>query len=59
MAQEERFLTAFGLRVERVGAVLQLRADTSDHVWTKIVPRVKRRLVYVSFGWYKSNFSSL
>lgn len=59
LAEEERFLTHFGLRVETTGDSLQVRASASDHVWAVVLPGTSKRLTYVSLGCYEADFEIL
>ncbi|WP_231950233.1 VOC family protein [Paraburkholderia caribensis] len=57
----ERFFTAFGLDVTRVGVnedVLELRAADSWR-WARILPSTKKSLAYLSFNCFGEDFDSL
>ena len=51
--EARRFYTAFGLDVQRSGAIVQLRTFGDDHVWADIIAGgPKKRLEYLRFGIY-------
>jgi catechol 2,3-dioxygenase-like lactoylglutathione lyase family enzyme len=57
--EEERFLTAFGLRVDAQQGQLHLRAADGDHVWAKVIHGERKKLVYVSLGCYESDLEAI
>lgn len=62
LAEEERFLNAFGLRVTRregKAPALELRADGSDHLWAQVFSGPRKKLAYVSLGCYAQDFEAL
>ena len=59
LAEEQRFLTAFGLRIDKADNSLRLRASESDHVWAVILEGPKKRLTYVSLGCYAADYDML
>jgi len=59
LPEEEKFLLAFGLRVENQGHRLLVRASASDHVWAVILPGSGKKLQYVSMGCYESDLAAL
>ena len=59
LAEEERFLSTFGLRVQNDGHSLRVRTFQDDHVWTVILEGSNKRLTYVSLGCYESDFDTL
>jgi catechol 2,3-dioxygenase-like lactoylglutathione lyase family enzyme len=59
LAEAERFLTTFGLRVERGDHLLKLRASGSDHIWALILPGERKRFAYLSVGCYERDFDAI
>jgi catechol 2,3-dioxygenase-like lactoylglutathione lyase family enzyme len=59
LAEAERFLTTFGLRVERGDHLLKLRASGSDHIWALILPGERKRFAYLSVGCYERDFNAI
>lgn len=57
--EEERFLLAFGLNVERQAQRLALRASQNDHVWAYILPGPRKQLAYVSLGCYAEDLETI
>ena len=57
--EEEHFLNAFGLGVERKPDRLLLRAAGSDQVWGIIVHGPKKKLEYVSMNCYSEDLESI
>lgn len=55
----EKFITAFGLRVERRDDELRLRAAANDHVWAWVFPGAKKSLAYLSLGCYQADLEAL
>lgn len=58
-AEEERFLTTFGLSVERQTDRLLVRTGDNAHVWANIVNGAKKKLAYVSMACYKSDLGGI
>jgi catechol 2,3-dioxygenase-like lactoylglutathione lyase family enzyme len=56
---EEKFLTAFGLRVESAGDRLVLRTTDNDHVWGLVFQGGRKKLAYVSMGCYASDLGGI
>ena len=59
LARAERFISAVGLGVERVGEELRVRAIGNDHVWGRILCRPQKSLAYLSLGCYAQDLESL
>lgn len=59
LTDENRFLTAFGLRVEPLNGQLLLRAAETEHVWARVVQGPLKKLVYVSLGCYEHDLKDL
>ena len=57
--EEEHFLNAFGLGVERKYDRLLLRTTDSDHVWAIIVNGPKKKLEYVSMACYADDLERI
>lgn len=57
--ESERFLTRFGLRVERKPAELLVRASNSEHVWVKVLQGERKRLAFISLGCYEEDYSAI
>jgi catechol 2,3-dioxygenase-like lactoylglutathione lyase family enzyme len=57
--EEAHFLENYGLQVEQENGILKLRTVGSDHVWAKILPGEKKRLVYVTAGCYEEDFDRI
>ena len=55
----QTFFDAFGLRVERAGDGLDLRASGSDQRWGRIVPGPRKRLAYLAFNAYAQELDAL
>lgn len=59
LAEEARFLRAFGLEVEATQEGLLLRAGGSSHVWGKVIAGERKRLEYVSLGCYAQDLEEI
>lgn len=59
LAGAEKFISAFGLRVERRDEELFVRAAASDHVWARILLAAKKSLAYLSLGCYQHDIDAL
>lgn len=53
------FTGSLGLRVQRLGDSLAIRASESEHVWTKILPGPGKRLHYLSFGCFAEDLEQI
>jgi hypothetical protein len=57
--EEAKFLTNFGLRVERTTDRLNIRASGSEHIWAVIIPGERKKLTYVSLGCYQHDYEQI
>ena len=57
--EAERFLSAFGLRVERGNNLLRLRTTDSDHVWALLLRGPRKRFAYLAVGCYEADFETI
>ncbi|MFH1989944.1 MAG: VOC family protein [Pseudomonadota bacterium] len=57
--EAEKFMLAYGLRVERRGAELHVRASASEHVWLKVVAGPKKSFEFLSLGCYAEDFDQI
>ncbi len=61
LAEQERFLTAFGVAPKRVGDRIEIRAEGSDHVWATILKSetAKKKLQFISLGCYEQDYGKI
>lgn len=57
--QAEHFFTNFGLRVERDGDALAVRASGSDHVWARVVSGQAKHLAYLTLNCSETDYAPL
>ena len=59
LAEAEKFMVAYGLRVDRRGTELHVRASASEHVWLKVVAGAKKSFEFLSVGCYAEDFDQI
>ncbi|WP_424192007.1 VOC family protein [Ampullimonas aquatilis] len=59
LAEAEKFMLAFGLRVDRKDDELHVRASASEHVWLKAVEGSKKSFEYLSVGCFDVDFDQI
>jgi catechol 2,3-dioxygenase-like lactoylglutathione lyase family enzyme len=61
LAEQHRFLTAFGIKPTRLDDRIEVRAGDSDHVWATITKSEtdKKKLQFVSLGCYEEDFETI
>lgn len=55
----QHFFSNFGLRVERTGSELALRAADSDHVWARILQGSSKHLAYLTLNCSEAEYAPL
>lgn len=59
LQETERFLTAFGLRVEYGDDELRIRTFDAEHVWARLFAARAENLAYLSLGCHEQDFDAL
>lgn len=59
LADAQKFITAFGLRVEQGDDELQLRAAAAEHIWLRVFAGSRKRLAYMSVGCYENDLPAI
>jgi len=59
LAEAEKFLVAFGLRVDHRPHGLDVYASASEHVWVRVVPGPKKSFEFLSVGCYAEDFDQI
>lgn len=54
-----RFLDAFGLRVQQGEKGLLVRGRGDEHVWAQILPGPGKKLLFMSFGCFAGDYSTI
>lgn len=57
--EAERFLSAYGLRVERKDGMLLVRASASEHIWLKVVAGPRKSFEFLSVGCYATDYAQI